>query len=95
MLPDCPGPQQRTNLIPLSAAVAGHNLLHDSPEQGMMFVEVKCPIGKVIPGWREQVEPFRQDALFLHSVWQSAGRPTTGGLHNFRNEDMAPNSLTY
>ena len=28
-----------------------------------------CSIGKVIPGWKEQVEPFRQDALFWHGVW--------------------------
>ena len=27
------------------------------------------------------MEPFRQDALFWHSVWKSAGRPNTGELH--------------
>ena len=43
--------------------------------------EKNCPMGKVIPGWKEQVEPYRQDALFWHNVWLSAGRPTTGGLH--------------
>ena len=33
------------------------------------------------PGWKENVEPFRQDALFWHSVWLSAGSPNTGQLH--------------
>ena len=41
-----------------------------------------CPIGKVIPGWRAHVEPFRQDSLFWHGVWQSAGSPNTGVLHS-------------
>ena len=37
--------------------------------------------GGNIPGWNEEVEPFRQDALFWHSVWVSAKRPNTGDLH--------------
>ena len=40
-----------------------------------------CPVSKAIPGWKEEVEPFRQESLFWHSVWQSAGRPTNG-LHD-------------
>ena len=39
------------------------------------------PSGGNIPGWNEDVEPFRQDALFWHSVWVSARRPNTGDLH--------------
>ena len=34
-----------------------------------------------LPGWQTEVEPLREDSLFWHSVWQSAGRPTTGILH--------------
>ena len=34
-----------------------------------------------IPGWKVHVEPFRQDALFWHSVWLSAGNPNHGQLH--------------
>ena len=37
--------------------------------------------GGNIPGWNENVEQFRQDALFWHSVWISAKRPNTGDLH--------------
>ena len=37
-------------------------------------------IGANIPGWREQVEPFRKDSLFWHGVWLSAGRPQSGEL---------------
>ena len=41
-----------------------------------------CPLEKNIPGWQENVEPYRKDAVFWHSVWQSAGRPTTGQLRD-------------
>ena len=34
-----------------------------------------------IPGWREQVEPFQEEARFWHGVWHSAGRPNSGDLH--------------
>ena len=35
-----------------------------------------CPIDKTIPGWRDIVEPYKQDAVFWHGVWQSADRPS-------------------
>ena len=41
-----------------------------------------CPVGKVIPGWQEHVEPFRQESIFWYGVWQSAGSPHTGHLHS-------------
>ena len=34
-----------------------------------------------LPGWEENVNPARKDALFWHAVWISAGRPVHGGLH--------------
>ena len=34
-----------------------------------------------IPGWKQQVEPFRQDSLFWHSVWLSADKPNTGHIY--------------
>ena len=37
--------------------------------------------GDNISGWTEEVEPFRDMALFWHSTWVSAGRPNRGGLH--------------
>ena len=30
---------------------------------------VNCPISKAIPGWRENVEPLRQDSLFWYNMW--------------------------
>lgn len=33
------------------------------------------------PGWKENVAPAKDDALFWHGVWRSAGRPNTGGLY--------------
>lgn len=39
-----------------------------------------CHVTQAIPGWKEQVEPFKKDSLFWHSLWTSAGSPNTGGL---------------
>ena len=39
-----------------------------------------CYIDSAIPGWREQVEPLRQDSLFWHSIWVSLGCPNSGKL---------------
>ena len=44
--------------------------------------EKNCRMGKVVPRWKEEVEPFRQDAMFWHSVWISADKPKTGELHS-------------
>ena len=35
-----------------------------------------------MPGWREEVAPFKEASLFWHSVWCSAGRPDAGELFN-------------
>ena len=35
----------------------------------------------ILPGWNEFGAPAKSDALILHSVWLSAGRPSTGTLH--------------
>ena len=35
-----------------------------------------------VPGWTDYVKPFREDSLFWHSVWVSAGRPINTVLHN-------------
>ena len=34
-----------------------------------------------VPGWNDFVKPFREDALFWHSIWVSAGRPQNTVLH--------------
>ena len=38
--------------------------------------------GGNIPGWTEEVEPFRDQSIFWHSIWVSAGRPNKGELHS-------------
>ena len=35
-----------------------------------------------IAGWNESVKPFKNDALFWHSVWLSAGKPINTDLHS-------------
>ena len=37
--------------------------------------------GKPIPGWAEDVEPFRQESIYWGDVWKKEGRPSTGWLH--------------
>jgi hypothetical protein len=38
---------------------------------------------KSIPGWRDEVEPYKKDAVFWHAIWESAGRPNRGGMKDF------------
>ena len=40
----------------------------------------ECPVEKSIPGWKNIVEPYKEEAVFWHSVWQSADRPQLGVL---------------
>ena len=46
-----------------------------------------------IPGWHEEIEPYRTDSLFWHGVWKSAGRPNTGPLYFFMSKSR--NSYHY
>ena len=41
----------------------------------------QCPVGRALPGWKEDIAPLKEDSLFWHSVWLSAGRPH-GDLHH-------------
>ena len=34
-----------------------------------------------LPGWKENVAPKKKDSLFWHSIWISAGRPSSGSLY--------------
>ena len=36
---------------------------------------------KSIPRWNNEIKPFKDNAYFWHSVWQSAGRPLNNELH--------------
>ena len=55
-------------------------------EQNLFFPKVceKEPnIKKAVPGWKDVVRPFREEAYFWHQVWSSYGRPLNTELHNF------------
>ena len=39
-----------------------------------------CHVSLSVPGWKDQVESFKQDSIFWHAVWSSAGSPKLGGL---------------
>ena len=34
-----------------------------------------------LPGWQEEVEPFRQESIYWHNVWLREGRPSNDWLH--------------
>ena len=34
-----------------------------------------------VAGWKQEVEPFREDANFWHAVWVSVGKPAHGDFH--------------
>ena len=35
-----------------------------------------------IPGWNEEVKPFKEMSKFWAAIWESAGKPLNNGLHN-------------
>ena len=37
-----------------------------------------CEVGAAIPGWKEDIEPLRQESLFWHALWQQGGKPNKG-----------------
>ena len=55
--------------------------------QGAAEVSLPTPTSKdvrrkpAIPGWFEEVKPFRDDAFFWHQIWKSCGRPMNTELH--------------
>ena len=52
-----------------------------------------CKVSQSVPGWQEHVKPFREDSVFWHAVWRSAGRPIQGDL--FENMKKSRNSYHY
>ena len=43
-----------------------------------------CFIESAMPGWREQVEPLRQDSMFWNSIWVSLGCANSGNLFELK-----------
>ena len=41
-----------------------------------------CPVTEAVPGWKDEVEARKQDSLFWHALWRSAGSPHQGDLFN-------------
>ena len=35
-----------------------------------------------IPNWKNEIEPFKDDAIFWHTIWLSAGKPLNCQLHS-------------
>ena len=43
----------------------------------------------VVPGWREQVEPFRSKSIMWHNMWMECGRPKTGAVADIMRRTRA------
>ena len=41
-----------------------------------------CPIEEVVPGWNENVAPYKHEASFWHFLWREAGRSFSGEVRN-------------
>ena len=41
-----------------------------------------CHVNKNIAGWEQHVAPFKNDAVFWHGIWKSAGCPNSGVLRD-------------
>ena len=41
-----------------------------------------------IPGWTEEVKPFRDKAVFWHQIWQSCGCPVNTEVHKIMSVDL-------
>ncbi len=42
-----------------------------------------------IPMWDEMAKPFRETAMFWHSIWISCNKPTSGAVHDIRRKTRA------
>ena len=42
----------------------------------------KARQGMPVPGWLENVEPYREESYYWGNVWKKEGRPSTGWLHD-------------
>ena len=44
--------------------------------------------------WNEDFQPFKENAMFWHSIWLSAGRPINTVLHQIMEKDEKSLSLS-
>ena len=50
----------------------------------------KCkPAGKRVPGWNDEVKPYRDDSIFWNSIWKQCGSPATGAVAQIRKRTNA------
>ena len=45
--------------------------------------------GLAVPGWVDEVEPFRLESRYWGDVWLKEGRPSTGWLHGLYTRKKA------
>ena len=50
---------------------------------------------KRIPGWNDEVKPYKEMSRFWASVWKSAGRPINNGLHQIMKKSREQKGAKY
>ena len=81
--PSCDKPEHRADIDNYVEEVL--NAINDSAAESLAWSSSYNPnqsSQNKIPGWNEQVRPFRDRAKFWFSVWLSAGKPLNCELHN-------------
>ena len=59
-----------------------NNVAHDTLKVPVVKKNKSKGTNIQVPGWNDDVQPFRDKAIFWHSVWVSAGKPMNCVLHN-------------
>jgi hypothetical protein len=79
----CRDPEHLADLDLLAASVLG--LVQEVAEQTLPKSGGGGRRGereKVVPGWTEEVKPFKEKAYFWNQIWKSCGRPLNCEVHN-------------
>ena len=50
---------------------------------------IRIPVSSLKPYWNEHLDQLKQDSMFWHSLWQSAGRPRSGSLFHIQRSCKA------
>ena len=67
------------NLLETVEKCTQRNIPYSSPKNESPN---KASQRKYIPGWKEYVHPFKQEAMFWYTEWRAVGKPRFGLLYD-------------
>ena len=77
----CRDPEHLADLDLLAASVLG-SVQEVAEETLPMPGGRRSEKEKVVPGWKEEVKPFKEKAYFWNQIWKSCGRPLNCEVNN-------------